>query len=206
MPKRLKVLVGVLALALATAVPAFGQETAPQYQYGGDEETASGNATFVFELTVECKPPAGTEFLGFTATAGVVTTPLTDPDGDGVYTGSQTVPGFALGSPEESITIRPVRIVRGPPTGAGPFGPEYRILKDFGSVTSGDRTLSAGVSFCDDANGAPAPPRRPGLPATGGISSAAKALPPTGGLALPVAGAAGALLIAGGLLFRRISR
>lgn len=189
MPKRLMVLVGMLALVLAAAVPAFGQETAPRHQYGGDEAAASADATFVFELTVECKPPAGAEFYGFTATVGVVTTPLTDPDGDGVYTGSQSVPGFAPGNPEESIAIRPVRIVQGPPTGAGPFGPEYRILEDFGSVTSGNRTLSAGVSFCDDANGAPAPPRRPGLPATGGMR--------------PATGAIGAALVAAGLIARR---
>jgi hypothetical protein len=105
------------------------------------------SATFTYELAVECEPPADAEFLGLTATESLVTTPLTDPDGDGVYTGSQAVPRFAPGGPSEPITISPVRIVQGPPTGTGPLGPEYRVIEDFGAVVAEDRTLSASVSF-----------------------------------------------------------
>ena len=169
------------------------------------------SATFAYELAVECEPPADAEFLGLTATESLVTTPLTDPDGDGVYTGSQAVPKFAPGGPSEPITISPVRIVQGPPTGTGPLGPEYRVIADFGAVVAEDRTFSASVSFCDGGSG----------DATGGdgdvvsgdtndadggaTSGSTTQLPATGGVP-PVAGAVGALLLDGGLIARRITR
>ena len=169
------------------------------------------SATFTYELAAECEPPADAEFLGLTATESLVTTPLTDPDGDGVYTGSQAVPRFAPGGPPEPITISPVRIVQGPPTGTGPLGPEYRVIEDFGAVVAEDRTLSASVSFCDGGSGG----------VTGGYgdvvggyanvadgaatSGGTTRLPATGGV-LPVAGAVGAVLLAGGQIARRITR
>ena len=222
------------------------------------------SATFTYELAVECEPPANAEFLGFTALESLVTTPLTDPDGDGVYTGSQTVPRFAPGPTPpgtEPISLSPVRIVQGPPTAAGPLGPEYRVIKDFGAVTAEDTTLSASVSFCDDGTN-PVDPVDPapvepapgdgnggsgsggtgggavvsgdtsnadkggsgavdgnasvavsgsgsvaasGSAGQGGASPVANVLPATGGV-LPIAGLAGLALVAGGLLFRRITR
>ncbi len=191
------------------------------------------SATFTYELAIECEPPANAEFLGFTALESLVTTPLTDPDGDGVYTGSQTVPRFAPGPTPpgtEPIALSPVRIVQGPPTGMGPLGPEYRVIKDFGAVLAEDTTLSASVSFCDDnggnGNGGS------GNGGSGGVVSAdtsnankggngfvtasgdagqdsdspiASVLPATGGI-LPVAAAAGALFVVGDLITRRILR
>ena len=344
MAKRLMALLGVLALMLATAVPALA-ESEPQltgviekpelttYQYGthaitdelgnfyalesdivdldayvGQRVTVSGafvpgyedgqveggpplfsvthveatgpggpppgpmpgsSATFTYELAVECEPPANAEFLGFTALESLVTTPLTDPDGDDVYTGSQTVPRFAPGPTPpgtEPIALSPVRIVQGPPTGMGPLGPEYRVIKDFGAVKAEDTTLSASVSFCDDGTNPvdpvdPAPvepaPVEPapgdanggsgsggtgggsmvsgdtsnadkggsgavdgnasvtvsgsgsvaasGSAGQGGASPVANVLPATGGV-LPIAGLAGLALVAGGLLFRRVTR
>ena len=171
------------------------------------------NATITYELTVECEPPAGTEFLGFTAIESLVTTPLTDPDGDGVYTGSQSVPRFAPGGPQEPIEISPVRIVQGPPTSIGPLGPEYRIIKDFGAVPAEDTTLSASVSFCDGGTGGGGTTVVSGdtNDDKGGVSErrdakeGTKVLPSTGGV-LPVAATVGALLLAGGLVTRRITR
>lgn len=267
MAKRSIVLLGLMALALTAAVPAFAQE-APSYQYEGygpgvvtatgvlgepytpgpdptpvydltDEATGTTytlfdagaglgpfvgqrvtiqgtrspgidplsldvtsvvpadpgpppgiSATLTYELAVECEPPAGAEFFGFTALESLVLTPLTDPDGDGVYTGSQTVPRFAPGGPEEPITISPVRIVQGPPTATGPLGPEFLIIKDFGAVVANDTTLSASVSFC---NGVP--------PTTGDATR----LPDTGGVP-PVTAMIGTLLLAGGLFVRKLVR
>ena len=321
MAKRLMVLLGMLALALATAVPvAFAQE-APEYQYGAegprivtatgmlgepytpgqdptpvydltDEATGTtyrlfdvgaglepfvgqrvtvegtrspgidplsldvtsvvpvgpggpppgpmpgSSATFTYELAVECEPPADATFLGFTALESLVTTPLADPDGDGVYTGSQTVPRFAPGPTPpgtEPIALSPVRIVQGPPTAAGPLGPEYRVIKDFGAVTAEDTTLSASVSFCNgnggsddvvsgdtsnaDKDGSGSDGMGGGSVDAGGSGSVvasdgagqdsaspiASVLPATGGV-LPIAGLAGLLIIAAGLLVRKISR
>lgn len=171
-------------------------------------------ATFTYELAVECEPPANAEFLGLFATESLVTVPLTDPDGDGVYSGSQKTPKFAPGgSQEEPITISPVQIVQGPPTGSGPLGPEYRVIKDFGSVVAEDTTLSASVSFCDggsedgdgsggngDTNGDGG-----GVTSDNGAVGGIKTLPATGG-ALPMAGLAGLLIVAGGLVVRGFSR
>ncbi len=183
-----------------------------------------------------------------------MTTLLTDPDEDGLYTGRQIVPSTSAGQggPPEPITLSPVQIVQGPPTGSGPLGPEYRVIEDFGAVVAEDKTLSASVSFCEDNGGettggggegtteAPAggaqyedggtaasagidlnedgavseaddefaaetsergvaaTPEEGVLPGTG----AGLLLPSTGGV-LPIAGVAGLVIVAGGLLARR---
>ena len=156
-------------------------------------------ATLSFELTVECEPPADATFLGFTSLESLMTTLLTDPDGDGLYTGSMTVAKFPPGPrpvpPDvEPISLSPVRIVQGPPTGIGPLGPEFRVIRDFGAVKlDEDKTLEASVSFCDDGNGG------------SGTPGGTKTLPATGGF-LPIAVGMGALLVASGLLARRITR
>ena len=88
-----------------------------------------------------------------------MTTPLTDSDGDSLYTGTMTVNKFAPGPrpvpPDmEPISSSPVRIVQDPPTGFTALGPEYRIIEDFGAVKlDEDKTLEAGVSFCDAGDG-----------------------------------------------------
>lgn len=161
-----------------------------------------------FELTVECEPPAGATFLGFTTLESIMTTPLTDPDGDGLYTGSMTVNKFPPGprpvpSDIEPISLSPVRIVQGPPTGSSALGPEYRVIKDFGSVKlDEDKTLAASVSFCDGGDSGGGGSDNSGGSGTGGT----KVLPATGGDALPTVGLVGTLLLAGGLLARRCAR
>ncbi len=149
--------------------------------------------TLSFELAVECEPPADATFLGFTTLESVMLASLTDPDGDGLYTGSLSAnkypPGPRPVPPDvEPLSLSPVRIVQGPPIGVGPLGPEFRVIEDFGTVKlDEDKTLEAGVSFCD------------------GNGGGTKILPATGGL-LPVPIGIGASLIAGGLLARRIFR
>ena len=159
--RKLAVLALMLAMVLATAAPALAQGAAgavngtlsANQQEGGPGTATdpSDKVTLSFELTVEGEPPAGATFLGFTTLESLMTTPLTDPDGDGTYTGSMTVPKFAPGGPPEPISLSTVRIVQGPPTGSTANGPEYRVIKDFGSVKlDGDKTFSASVSFEGD--------------------------------------------------------
>ena len=182
------------------------------------------SATFAFELIVECEPPADAEFLGFLAIESLITTSLTDSDGDGVYTGSQTVPKFAPGPMPpgtEPISLSPVRIVQGPPTGFTGFGPEYRIIKDFGAVTAEDTTLSARVSFDDE----PTDPVDPGVDVDGdgtvdasdgeeaarisdsarNTGGGARVLPDIGGATLVLL-SAGAILAVAVLLVHRTTR
>lgn len=60
---------------------------------GGEEETA----TLFFELTVEGEPLAAATFSGVTSLESSIAVPLTDPDGDGLYTGDITVPATGGG-------------------------------------------------------------------------------------------------------------
>jgi len=90
------------------------------------------------------------------------------------------------------------------PAEGGIYAPLTDVIKDFGSVKiDGDKTFSASVSFEGDGgsdnNGGSGNSGSGSGP--GGIST----LPFTGGI-LPIAGIAGALLISGGLLIRRLAR
>lgn len=144
-------------------------------------------ATLSFELEVECDPPANAAFFGFIPAEGGISAQLTDPDGDGTYTGSVTVPRFPPGPapPGTEPVSLPVQIVQ--VTG---------VIEDFGEVRiDGDKTFEATVSFCNGNGGS----------GNGGSSGDGKTLPYTGG-ALPIALGAGALLVIGSLLARRLIR
>ncbi len=158
-------------------VEVYRVETAPD----GGEETVTAS----FKLRVEGEPPAGTTFFG---EAGLGTrgnaVQLTDPDGDGVYTGS-------------------LKVERGTQRGAWIEQGTGRVIKDFGLVTfDEDETFSASISFEDGGSGDD--------DSDGGDSgdgyktdgTKAKELPKTGGAVLTFLGL-GALLVAGGLLTRR---
>ena len=112
-------------------------------------------ATLSFELTVKGEPPAAATFSGVTSLESLISTPLTDPDGDGLYTGSVEVPvtSGGQGGPPEPLSL-PVRIVQ---DGA-------RVIKDFGLVRiDGDKTFEASVSF----DGTEPPPPEEEVTATG---------------------------------------
>jgi hypothetical protein len=136
----------MLVMVLTAVVPVLAQDGPPGPP--PNEEYA----TFSFELAVECEPPANARFFGQIPAEGMFSTPLTGPDGDGLYTGSITVPQFPPGPrpvpPDMEPVSLPVRIVQGPPTGYSAMGPEYRVIKDFGVVEAQDRTFEADVSFC----------------------------------------------------------
>ncbi len=107
-------------------------------------------ATLSFELTVEGEPPADASFFGFIPAEGGIRAPLTDPDGDGVYTGSTTVPKFPPGPapPDTEPVSLPVQIVQTQP---GAYHSRDTVLKDFGEVLiEGDKTFSASVSFDEE--------------------------------------------------------
>ncbi len=178
--------------------------------------------TATFELTVECELPEGLD--GFGADIGsspIASGALLDQDGDGVYTTSLPVEKGA----EHEVRIERIDLVNDE-VGVG------STLEDFGSVVfDEDRIFEASVSFCDgggsdDDDGDAAGDGTPavsgdtndantrggngsvdasGGAVQGGASPAVSVLPATGGI-LPVAAAAGTLLILGGLAARRIFR
>ena len=146
-------------------------------------------ATLSFELEVECDPPSNAAFFGFIPAEGGISAQLTDPDGDGTYTGSTTVAKFPPGPapPGTEPVSLPVQIVQ-----------VRGVIEDFGEIKiDSDKTFEATVSFCDDNGG--------GSGNGGSSSGGGKALPNTGG-PLPLALGAGALLLTGGLLTRRLAR
>ena len=201
------------------------------------------SAKLSFELTVEGEPPAGARFFGAVPAEGCISVPLTDPDGDGLYTGSTNVPKFAPGGPAEPVSL-PVQIVQAN-SGAGPCNPTS-VIKDFGQVKiDGDKTFSAGIYFADDGGVVVCQSLDcPEVPDSGDEGSGSdnpsegdsdnsgsandssnsnnqassddegsgailggitKLLPSTGG-SLAIIGVVGALLVAGGLLARRLFR
>jgi hypothetical protein len=73
--------------------------------------------------------------------------PLTDEDGDGVLTGTQTFPRFPPGGGAEPITVDDARIV----------APDGSTVEQFGPVTL-DRdviVLAASVTLCDAGGSGP---------------------------------------------------
>jgi hypothetical protein len=199
------------------------------------------------------------DVLGFIPAEGGITVPLSDSDGDGVYTGSTTLDRFGPGPRPvppgtESVSL-PVQIVQ---ESSGTI----EIIRDFGVVPlNGDRTFSARVNFKRDGRDTETPEvTAPGTPdggsegggsqdsgsgasgeapdltapengvdlnqdgsadeADGQVAAATSdaameahqasggnALPATGGATiLQIAGSAGALLVAGGLLIRSLIR
>lgn len=151
---------GTLAVDVTQVTPADGPPGPPP-----DEETV----TLSFELTVKGTPPEGTRFFGSAVGEGGPGTPLTDPDGDGVYTGSVTVPRFPPG-------LRPV------PPGTEPISLSVRIvqenagnievIRDFGLVPlESDRTFEARVNFRRDRGGTTTPDTDGGGSDSGGTDS-----------------------------------
>jgi hypothetical protein len=137
---------GPLAVDVTQVTPADGPTGPPP---GEDTVTLS------FELTVKGTPPEGTRFFGSAVGEGGPGTPLTDSDGDGVYTGSVTVPRFPPGPrpvpPGTEPVSLSVRIVQ-------ENGGNIEVIRDFGLVSlEEDRTFEARVNFRRDRGGTTTP-------------------------------------------------
>lgn len=210
----------VLTMVLAAAVPTLAQAS-PERQ-----------ATLSFELAVECEPPADATFFGNVRTGeggpGIFAQ-LLDPEGDGLYTGVATLPDrFGPGPNPVPPSVEPVslavQIVQGTgtrSTSSGTFpGEPISVVRDFGVVPmEAENEFFASVSFCE-ATASPTATTATATPtataaasaqyATASPTATASALPETGGGAGSAVGlmaiGAGALLVGGGLLARRLIR
>ena len=115
------------------------------------EEPGTESVTLSFELAVQGQPPTETDFFGYVPAEGGIATQLTDPDGDGLYTGCMDVPQYAPGPrpvPEgiDPVTL-PVQIVMSSEAKYGvPLYPD--LVEDFGQVLMDeDKTFSASIVF-----------------------------------------------------------
>lgn len=199
-------MVALMLLVLST-VPALAQ-SAPAGGATDQYSLETGTVTLGFELAVQGNPPADKSFFGFIPAEGGIATELTDPDGDGVYTGSMDVPQYAPGPrpvPEDMdpVTLT-VQIVETSEVKYGvPLYPE--VLEDFGQVLMDeDKTFSTTIVF-----DGPAGPE-PTTPDSGGgesptVLDGIDVLPDTGGAVFWGLGA-GVLLVGAGLSAWRLTR
>ena len=132
----------------------FTEDATVSVTYTGTEEPPPSveETDLVAQLTVECPENAAT-LVGYQlVTTGVeaqTAVPLTDEDGDGVLTGTQTFPRFPPGpqppAGTEPITVPDVRIVAPDGSTVQQFGP-VRLDRD-------EIILPATISFCDGGDG-----------------------------------------------------
>lgn len=194
-----------------------------------EDPSPGETATLAFELSVEGDPPSDATFFGTVRGEGLRYVPLTDEDDDGLYTGSTTVSRFPPGMrplpPDAEPVSLPVQMVQGTGT-QGPDesdssrpGEPIRVIEDFGPVRIEDQTLSANVSFEEDRGGNTTPDSGDGSSGGGSsdgggsgdgllgsaVSGVRSLLPGTGGAAILALIGAG-ILLAGGLLIRRLFR
>jgi hypothetical protein len=206
----------ILILAVVTivkvilaAAPAFAQE-ASQQQYKVEQRWLN------FELAVRGTPPADATFFGQGALMGLPVQ-LVDPGGDSIYTANTTVKVTV--NPDGTTQPVPIAIFGGIGKNSAGTGPGSKlagysslVVKDFGhTVIEDNQTLKAEISFEGDQGGGAIPgpdngdETKTGGPKSLGGASVTKVLPNTGG-ALPILGVAGALLVASGLIVRRLTR
>ena len=188
-----------------------------------EDASIGETATLTFELSVEGEPPSDATFFGTVRGEGPRYVPLTDEDGDGLYTRNTTVSRFPPGKrplPQDAEPVSlPVQIVQGTGT-QGPDesdslrpGEPTSVIEDFGPVRIEDQTLSASVSFDEYRGGNTTPDSGDGTSdegepnglLDGAASSIMGLLPGTGGAATLALIGAG-ILLAGGLLMRRLFR
>ncbi len=157
-----------------------------------NEPPSGETVVATFELTVEGEPPAGTQFSASIGAAPDLYGMLLDEDGDGVYATSLPV---ARGAESE---VRIWRLDSSNPN--DPYAPLVSsTIKDFGTAQfDEDETFYATISFKDGNDGGKL---------LKNIAGGAKGLLPNtgGGETLAMLGA-GALLIVGGLMLRKLVR
>lgn len=138
----------VVAVTLSLAFPALAQPIDGDEETTGAETTQPVPVTLDFELTVEGRPPADATFFGQVG-SGMrdVRERLTDPDGDGVYTGSVK---YAPGERDGVAVLQGKGLSYQADGSVSPGDPET-VIRDFGrTAIKGDRAFSATASFGDE--------------------------------------------------------
>jgi type 1 fimbria pilin len=154
MKRMLSMFAALLLLAL-TSVPTQAQ---------------AGRVTLSFSVTVTGTPCANATFFAIVGLEGseFFAIELTDPDGDGVFTGTTQLPS---GSSAGIVLVQGTGTIDSP-TSENPFpGPPVTALRDFGVVTlTGDQSFAASVNGCPTLPGTGA---ETGTPLTWGLAALA---------------------------------
>ena len=139
----LLVVSGTLLTALA-ATAAFAQEQNTDQE--SPEGVYEGPVSLMGELTIECPPDdVGTYQLLARDPEGGDEVPLTDEDGDGVYTGEINIPEWTAGDLTEPRELNLVRIE----------APDGTVVREWSPVVldSSKKVFSATVNLCEEVNG-----------------------------------------------------
>ncbi len=154
MKRMLSMFAALLLLAL-TSVPTQAQ---------------AGRVTLSFSVTVTGTPCANATFFAIVGLEGseFFAIELTDPDGDGVFTGTTQLPP---GSSAGIVLVQGTGTIDSP-TSENPFpGPPVTVLRDFGVVTpTADQSFAATVNGCPTLPGTGADT---GSPVTWGLAALA---------------------------------
>ncbi|QIN77650.1 hypothetical protein GBA65_03040 [Rubrobacter marinus] len=143
-PGLISLALAISALVAVTLISAAGTASAQEDQEPPPVETV----TVTFELTVVGQPPPNATFWGF-LTFEPFGIRLTDPDGDGVYTGGFR--NFPRGDAQPFWFVQGTGTRFSQVSGERP-GEPVSILRDLGVRTiDADTTLSAVVSFSGGA-------------------------------------------------------
>lgn len=196
----------VLMLAMLLAIPALAQEENTKGEPANGPPSGLSpdrTVTLSFELVVEGTPPEDATFFGY---LGYEPAPfqLTDPDGDGVYTGSTPPDLIPAGDTQPALIVQGTGTRESQVVGPSP-GEPISTIEDFGEVTfEEDTTLRASVSF---ESGSSSESDGSGGGFLGNAADSVRGLlPSTGGRAALAGLGVGILLILGGLAVRRIFR
>jgi type 1 fimbria pilin len=136
----------------------------------GPTQAQAGRVTLSFSITVTGTPCANATFFGVVGIpdSEFAAIELTDPDGDGVYTGTTQVPP---GDPYGIVLVQGTGTIESP-TSSNPFpGTPITVLRDFGVVTpTADQAFAATVNGCPTLPGTGA---ETGTPLTWGLAALA---------------------------------
>lgn len=197
---------GLLVATLAATAAVAQEQTAIPTEPPPVPPGVVDNAKLIAEVTIPCPeniPEGGLSFQ-IRNVEGLISKPLTDPDGDGVYTASVTLPKYPPGPIEARDDIEPITLREGDLVIAGPPDPPGTGNFPVYYAYQGDTQLDQDVIelpvtldvMCDDPDGPG--PAGPGQPTTGPTGPTTGVLPATGGMDLAVLlGAAGALILTG---------
>ncbi len=199
--KRLTTIVAAVLIIAFAAAPAMAQYVPPGAQLEPPQPPpeAVDNAELIAEVTVECPEylPPDVLAMEIRGVEGLMRAPLGDPDGDGVFVNSLTLPKYPPGPVDardniEPITVDDVRLVDSQGNTLHQWGP-VKLDQD-------EIILPATVSYCDGDGGEEPLTSTEGVAPKEDATAPVAILPATGGPAVGSLLPVSALILGAGVL------